>query len=93
MKKLIILVLTLFSINVVAQEVKSEQSSSLPKDVAYFINGRLYLGNDLTKIPQDSILSVNVIRRDTTISQKRYEAQIFVLLKTKEEEPKHLEKR
>ncbi|KAI9550172.1 hypothetical protein GHT06_003544 [Daphnia sinensis] len=64
-----------------AQEVKKTQESSVPENVAYIVDGKFMKDSDLSKITADQIESVNVIKRDTLIDNRRYDAQLFVRLK------------
>lgn len=62
------------------QEFSVKQKSSVPDSAAYFIKGKLTSTERLKLIPQDSIKSVKVIKRDTVINDRKYYAQIFVTL-------------
>jgi hypothetical protein len=87
MKKMFLISSILFSSSFVfAQEIKYDQKSAVVGEAAYIVNGRFRDAKELLKIPQDSILSVNVVKRDTVINSKKYASQIFVILKKKDEE-------
>lgn len=62
------------------QEFSVKQKSSVPDSAAYFIDGKLATTERLKLIPQDSIKSIKVIKRDTLVNEKKYYAQIFVTL-------------
>ncbi|GAB2626385.1 hypothetical protein [Belliella aquatica] len=70
---------------ILKQEVTTALKSSLPDSTAYIVNGKFTPTKDLKNIPQDFIKSVSIVKRDTVINKQKYEAQIFILLKTKEE--------
>lgn len=64
-----------------AQEIKVTATSAVPKNTVYFVEGKITDSLSLSKINPSSIASVNVVKRDTTVDFKKYDAQIFVLLK------------
>jgi len=68
------------------QELSTVQKSAVPDSTAYFVNGKFTSGDQLKLISQDSIKSVNVIKRDTVVNNQKYDAQIFVILKSRKED-------
>ena len=82
MKKLLI-VITLFVLKIsYSQEMKSKTKSVLGDNIAYFIKTKLVPKEELVVIKPDEIESVNVIKKDTIIDEKKYTSQIFVILKS-----------
>lgn len=87
MKKLLLVSSLLFCSSLsFSQEIKHDQKSAVVGEAVYIVNGKFRDAKELLKIPQDSILSVNVVKRDTVVNSKKYATQIFVILKKKEEE-------
>lgn len=62
------------------QEVKTTTTSVVKGESAFFIKGKFVPKVALEKIKREQIKSVNVIQRDTIINEKKYAAQIFVVL-------------
>lgn len=90
--KYILLIFTIFIVqSVKGQELKSTQKSSVTGTVAYIVDGKFMKDSDLSRITSDQIESVNVIKRDTVIDNRRFDSQIVVKLKKKF--PKELPKK
>lgn len=70
---------------VLKKDVSSTLNSSLPDLTAYIVNGSFIPAKNLMNISQDSIKSMNVIKKDTVINNQKYKAQIFIILKSKED--------
>lgn len=81
MKRSIFCILLFISFSVKAQEIKATASSAVPKNTVYFVEGKVADSLSLSKLSQAAISSVSFIKRDTIVSAKKYEAQVFVLLK------------
>jgi hypothetical protein len=80
--KYILLIITFFIVgSVKAQEVKKSQNSSVSGTIAYIVDGKYMKDSELPKITSDQIESVNVVKRDTVIDNRRFDAQIIVKLK------------
>ncbi len=80
--KYILLIITFFIVgSVKAQEVKKSQNSSVSGTIAYIVDGKYMKDSELPKITADQIESVNVVKRDTVIDNRRFDAQIIVKLK------------
>jgi hypothetical protein len=86
MSKLILIVFCFLSAASFAQEISSSAKSSVPDSTAYFINGKFTTTQAVKFIPQDSIKSIHVIKRDTLVNKQKYGAQIFVILKSRKED-------
>ena len=83
MIKKTIIVLILFTGTIVySQEIKTNAQPTILGDVAYFIKNKLVSKEELVVIKPNEIESVNVVKRDTLVDNKKYTAQIFVVLKT-----------
>ena len=80
--KYILLICTFFLVgSVKAQELKKSQNSSVSGSIAYIVDGKYMKDSELPKITADQIESVNVVKRDTVIDNRRFDAQIVVKLK------------
>lgn len=80
--KYILLICTFFLVgSVKAQELKKSQNSSVTGSIAYIVDGKYMKDSELPKITADQIESVNVIKRDTLIDNRRFDSQIIVKLK------------
>lgn len=64
-----------------SQEVKTTQASSVSGAIAYFVHDKFTDSVAVQRIVSDSIQAVKVIKRDTTVQNRKYNAQIFVELK------------
>jgi len=62
-------------------QISNNQKSSIPSNTAYLVNGVFFRNEELKAISKDDILSVKVVKRDTVINSKKFDAQILVLLK------------
>lgn len=80
MKKLYFILL-LGSIVTYSQEVKTKTTSTLGDNIAYFIKNKLVAKEILVAIKPDEIETVNVVKRDTVVDNKKYTNQIFIILK------------
>jgi hypothetical protein len=81
MKYLLVLIAVLSFGVVRAQELKKSQESAVSGKIAYIVDGKFMEDKELLKITADQIESVNVIKRDTLIDNRRFDAQFFVRLK------------
>ena len=81
MKYLLVLIAVLSFGVVKAQELKKSQESAVPGNIVYIVDGKFMGDKELLKITADQIESVNVIKRDTVIDNRRFDTQFFVRLK------------
>lgn len=88
MKKIFALAMTLLSLSSFAQTTDSVDIRVVypqkPKDpnVAFFINGRLMPNMDLAALSAESLNSVEVIKKDTTLNGHTYDARILITTKS-----------
>lgn len=68
-----------------SKQIQKTQKSNVSGRVIYFVNDKIINNKRLKLIPKDSIQSVNIIKRDTTIHDELFNTQIFVTLITKKE--------
>ncbi|MEN8966109.1 MAG: hypothetical protein ABF250_09000 [Polaribacter sp.] len=62
-------------------QISNKQKSSISSNTAYLVNGVFFRNEELKAISKDDILSIKVVKRDTVINSKKFDAQILVLLK------------
>ena len=60
--------------------LNKSQASAVPMNALYLVNNSIIPNERLKLIPKDSIVSVNIIKRDTIIKGFKYDTQIFVTL-------------
>lgn len=80
-KKLLVVIILILGTRSYSQETKSKTKSALGDNIAYFIKNKLVPKEELVAIKPDEIASVNVVKRDTIVDNKKYTSQIFVVLK------------
>jgi hypothetical protein len=81
-KKLLVVIILILGTRSYSQETKSKTKSALGDNIAYFIKNKLVPKEELVAIKPDEIASVNVVKRDTIVDNKKYTSQIFVVLKS-----------
>ena len=84
MRKLILSIAIVFSLNTFGQTNTAEKTKeTLPDDIAVFVDSNLTKSEVLKSLQPNDIESMNVIKRDTIIDSKKYKGQIFIKLKKK----------
>ncbi len=87
MKKILLLAMTLFSLNSFAQKSDSStikvvyQQQTADPDVAVFLNGKLAMHVGMPMFDPNMIDHINVFKNDTTIDGHNYKGQLWIDLK------------
>lgn len=61
--------------------ISSKQKSKISTNTIYFVNNKIISNDSLKAIRKTSILSLNIIKRDTIVNEHKFDTQIFVKTK------------